>query len=364
VQNLAQILVDHSVEVEPGDRVLVEATTAAEPLVRALYVRILERGGYPHLLLALPDEDELLFAHGQDAQLDFVPTFRKLAYETFESRIRIHSVTNTYALSEVDPQRQARRQRARSQILKAQMDRGAEGAFKWVTTLFPTEAFAMQAGMGCHAYKDFVYRACHADEETPDPVGYWRQMEAEQQRIVECIQGHDKVELRGPNVDLTLSIAGRTFVNGSGRHNIPDGEIYTGPVEDSLNGWVRFTYPTAFQGRIVEGVELTFVDGRVSKARADKGEDFLLQLIETDAGARYVGEFAIGTNFEIDRFTGSILLDEKIGGSFHFALGRGYPETGSCNDSAIHWDMICDLQTDSEIVVDGEVIYRNGSFVF
>ncbi len=169
--------------------------------------------------------------------------------------------------------------------------------------------------------------------------------------------------LRGPNVDLTLSIKGRTFINSHGRHNMPDGEIFTGPVEESLNGWVRFTYPTVFGGVVVEGVELTFSNGRVTQASAVKNQDYLLKMLEADAGARYVGEFAIGTNFEINRFTGQILLDEKIGGSFHMALGAGYPETGSRNRSAIHWDMICDLREDSEIIVDGDVFYRNGEFV-
>ena len=362
VQKLAQILVDHSARIQPGDRVAIEATLAAEPLVRALYALILKRGGYPHLLLALPDQDELLFTHGNEEQLAYVHPFRKLAYEQFESRIRIHSATNTRALSTVDAARQAQHQKSLAPILATQMKRGAKKAFKWVTTLFPTEAYAMEAGMGLHAYQDFVYRACHADKDTPNPVAYWQEAEAKQQRIIDRIEGHDKVVLRGPNVDLTLSIKERTFCNAAGEHNMPDGEIYTSPVEDSVNGWVRFTYPTAHQGRIVEGVELTFEDGRVTRARAEKNQDYLLQMLETDTGARYVGEFAIGTNFEINRFTGNILFDEKIGGSFHLALGAGYPETGSRNHSMIHWDMICDMREDAEILVDGEVVYRNGKF--
>jgi aminopeptidase len=171
------------------------------------------------------------------------------------------------------------------------------------------------------------------------------------------------VELRGPNVDLSLSIKGRRFMNSHGEHNLPDGEIYTGPVENSVDGWVRYTYPAVYQGRIVEGIELAFDGGKVVKASARQNQDFLLQMLETDANSKYVGEFAIGTNYEINRFTGSILLDEKIGGSFHMALGAGYPETGSLNRSRIHWDMICDLRQDSEIRLDGEVIYKSGEFV-
>jgi aminopeptidase len=172
------------------------------------------------------------------------------------------------------------------------------------------------------------------------------------------------VTLRGPNVDLTLSIKGRRFSNSTGTHNMPDGEIYTGPVEESVNGWVKFTYPAIYQGVAVEGAELIFHRGRVDSAKAEKNQDYLLQMLESDQGSRYLGEFAIGTNFDINRFTGNILFDEKIGGSFHMALGAGYPETGSKNRSSIHWDMICDMRRDSEITVDGELFYRNGQFVF
>ena len=363
IQKLAKILVEHSADIQPGDRVLIEATTAAEPLVRELYAEILDHGGHPHLQLSLPDQEEIFFAHANDAQLDFTPTFRKLAYDEFESRIRIHSETNTRALTKVDPARQARRQKALAPILRSQMWRGAEKTFKWVTTLYPTEAYAEEAGIDYEDYKDFVFRACYADEATQDPVASWKAIAAKQQEIIDRIEGHNKVEVRGPNVDLTLSIKGRKSNNSHGRHNMPDGEIYTGPVENSVNGWVRFTYPAITNGRVVEGVELTFKRGKVVDAKASKNQDFLLEMLETDKGARYLGEFAIGTNFQIDRFIGHILFDEKIGGTFHMALGAGYPETGSLNKSIIHWDMICDLREDSVILVDGELVYRNGAFV-
>jgi len=359
----AKILVGHSANIQPGDRVLIEATTAAEPLVRELYAEILEQGGHPHLQLAFPDQDAIFFKHANGEQLDFIPTFRKLAYDEFESRIRIHSETNPRALTEVDPAKQARRQKALAPILHTQMRRGAEKTFKWVTTLYPTEAYAKEAGMDFKEYKDFVFRACYADNETNDPVAEWKTFETKQQEIINHIEGGDKVEVRGPNVDLTLSIKGRVFKNSFGEHNMPDGEIYTGPVEKSVNGWVRFTYPAITGGRVVEGVELNFKNGRVVDAKAKKNQDFLLEMLDTDKGARYVGEFAIGTNFNIDRFIGHILFDEKIGGTFHMALGAGYPETGSLNKSIIHWDMICDLRQDSLIMVDGELVYENGDFV-
>jgi aminopeptidase len=244
------------------------------------------------------------------------------------------------------------------------MRRGASGELRWMSTIFPTNAYAMEAEMGMEEYRDFFYGAVHADDGTPDPVAYWNGIRAEQQRYVERIQGHDLIQLRGPNVDLSLSVKDRIFINACGENNMPDGEVYTGPVEGSANGWVHFTYPAVNQGRVVEGIQLNFKDGQVIKATAEKNQDYLLRMLDSDPGARFLGEFAIGTNYQINRFTKSILLDEKIGGSFHLALGAGYPETGSVNRSQIHWDMICDMRQDSEILADGEVIYSDGEFVF
>lgn len=367
VEKFAKILVNYCTRIQPGDRVLIEATTAAEPLVRALYLQVLEAGGNPVPLVQLPDmfspgHEDLLLMHGNDAQLEFVPPFQKLAYDQFESRIRIHSATNTRSQTSFDAARAQKRGIAAGVITEAQMRRGAEGVFKWVTTLFPTEAYAQDAEMSFQQYEDFVYRAVHANEE--DPVAFWKKVEAEQQAAVKFMEGKNQVVLRGPNVDLTLSVKGRKFNNSCGTHNMPDGEIYTGPVEESVNGWVRFTYPAIYGGVAVEGAELTFSNGRLSQVKAQKNQDYLLKMVESDAGARYLGEFAIGTNFEIDKFTGQILFDEKIGGSFHMALGAGYPETGSKNKSAIHWDFICDMRTDSEILVDGQSFYKNGKFTF
>lgn len=364
VQKFAHILVDHATQVGSGDRVAIVATTAAEPLVRSLYELILERGGHPHLLLDLPGLEETFYRTAGDEQLDYLPPFNRMAFQEFEVLIKVRSDLNTRSLSSIDSARLARRNKTLAPLLEAQLKRGAEKSLRWMSTLYPTTAYAMEAEMGLEEYQDFVFRACHADEGTTDPVAYWQGVQQEQKRIIDRIEGHDRVIVRGPNVDLNLSIKGRTFRNASGQHNMPDGEIYTGPVEESANGWVRYTYPAVREGKIVEGIELKFEAGKVVSASASKNQDFLLQMLDTDPGARYLGEFAIGTNFEIDRFTGNTLFDEKIGGSFHMAVGSGYPETGSRNKSAVHWDMICDLQTDSEILVDGEVVYRDGQFVF
>ena len=367
VSNYAKILVDHSVRLKPGDRILLEGTTAAEPLLRELYIQILEKGGHPHLMMALPgtmpfSQDEMYLTYANESQLDFVPTFYKLAYDQFEGRIRVHSATNTKGTSNIDPEKIARRSKATSVITEAQFRRGADDSFKWCTTLFPTEAYAQDANMSLKEYEDFVFGAVHANEE--DPIAFWNGVKEKQQAAVDFMKNKNQVVLRGPNVDLTLSVKGRTFMNSYGTHNMPDGEINTGPVEESVNGWVKFTYPANYQGTSVEGAELTFSNGRVASANAEKNLDFLLKTLDSDDRSRYLGEFAIGTNFDIQRFTGNILFDEKIGGSFHMALGAGYPETGSKNKSAIHWDMICDMRTDSEILVDGELFYKDGQFVF
>jgi aminopeptidase len=242
------------------------------------------------------------------------------------------------------------------------MRRGAEGKFKWVTTLYPTDGYAQNANMSLKEYEDFVFGAVHANED--DPIAYWKSTATEQQKAIDFLSNKSQIILRGPNVDLTLSIKGRKFENSIGVFNMPDGEIFTGPVEESVNGWVKYTYPAIYGGVAVEGAELTFSNGRVETAKADKNQDYLLRMLESDAGSRYIGEFAIGTNKDINLFTGNILFDEKIGGSFHMALGAGYPETGSKNKSAIHWDMICDLRKDSEILADNQPFYKNGQFVY
>jgi aminopeptidase len=214
--------------------------------------------------------------------------------------------------------------------------------------------------MSLGEFEDFVYQACRADEA--DPVASWQAFSQRQDRLVEWLVGKKDVEVQGPNVDLRLSVQGRRFINAGGHLNMPDGELYTSPVEDSVQGWIRFTYPAIHDGHEVEGIELQFEKGRVVEASAAKNEAFLISQLDVDAGARYLGEFAIATNDRIDRFTRNILFDEKIGGTIHLALGNGFPQAGSKNTSAIHWDMICDMRHGGRIKVDGKVVYDSGAF--
>jgi aminopeptidase len=360
---LAQILVDHSSKVGPGDRVAIETTTNAQGLVREIYQLVLQRGGYPHILLNLPEQEKILFKYANDEQLTFTPAFQKLVTDQFEVYIRVRADIDPRALSDVPGSKQALRQKGMALVRNTMLQRGASNELRWVLSQIPTEGYATEAGMSMDEYSAFAFSACHADENTPDPVAHWENIRKQQLKMIESIEGHDQVRLKGANVDLTLSIQGRKFNNSYGLHNMPDGEIYTGPVEDSANGWVKFTYPAIYQGQMVEGVELQFEKGRVISAKAKIGEQLLLAMIASDEGSHYMGEFAIGTNYEINRFTRNILFDEKLGGTFHMALGAGYPETGSRNTSTIHWDMICDMRHDSEIQVDGEPIYRDGRFI-
>jgi aminopeptidase len=251
--------------------------------------------------------------------------------------------------------------RARSDLMKTMMKRDAAGEYRWVIAPYPTPSMAQDAEMSLSDYEDFVYRACMPDLN--DPVGYWNKVSNEQECIVNWLKGKEKVHVTGKETDLHLSIAGRKFISCAGERNVPDGEVFTGPVENSANGHVYFSYPAIEAGHEVTGVRLWFKEGKVVKATAEKNEEYLLKTLDTDAGARFLGEFAIGTNEGIQKFTREILFDEKIGGSFHMALGAGYPETGSTNESAIHWDMVCDLRNGGEIRVDSQLLYRSGKFV-
>jgi len=361
VEKLAQTLVDYSVAVRKGERVLINGCALAEPLLKEIYARVLQAGGHPLMMTSLPGIEEIFFRHASDKQLKHVPKPLELIMETYDVRISVLAETNTKALSNVDPGKIVLEQQACTDLVRTFMRRSAAGDLRWALAPFPTNAFAQDAEMSLNEYEDFVYNACLPDMN--DPVGYWRQFSACQQKIVNWLKDRSNIHIKGPETDLRLSVAGRTFINCDGHHNMPDGEIFTGPVEDSIEGRVYFSYPAIYRGREVSGVRLWFEHGRVIKASADKNDAFLNKTLDTDIGSRFVGEFGIGTNEGITRFTRQILFDEKIGGSFHMALGAGYPETGSKNESAIHWDMICDLRDSGEIWVDRELLYHNGKFV-
>ncbi len=361
VEKLAETIVKYSSAVQPGDKVFLWGDIAGLPLLRQVYQQCVLAGG--HVLMNITDDTstDFLLRNGNTDQLEWLSPLEHWRAEESDVSILVRATNNTRRSTSIDPGRSAQYAKARRPLNRKRAERTAANAHRWTLTQFPTEAYAQEADMALEEFEDFVYHATFADQ--PDPIQCWHDLRDSQQKYVDWLKGRKQVVARGPNIEMTLSIDGRTFINSEGTHNMPSGEIFTGPVENSVEGWVRFTYPAIRDGRQVEGVELKFEAGKVVKATARKNQDYLLTQIDSDEGARYLGEFAVGTNYGINRFTGNILFDEKIGGTLHMALGSGYPETGSKNESAIHWDMICDMRTDSEITVDGDLLYKDGQFV-
>jgi aminopeptidase len=361
VDALARILVGYSTKVEKGDVCSIASTSTAEPLVQAIYEEVLRAGGLPIMQLQTSGAQVALYDLASDEQLDWVPPTTKWAVENADVHFSVMASLNTRELSQADPRKQSRAQKARGPIMESSMRRAAAGEYRWTLTLYPTHAYASEAGMSLDAYEDFYYAACLATDG--DPVTAWERQSDEVRRLTDWVQGREEVRIQAEGTDITLGVAGRTWIPCAGKHNMPDGEFFTGPVEDSVNGEITFSFPASYGGRTVSGVRLRFQDGKVVDASADQGEDFLLEMLDTDEGARRLGELGIGTNFGIATATKEILLDEKIGGTVHMAVGMSYPESGGENSSAVHWDMVCDLRNGGSITVDGEELQRDGRFL-
>lgn len=361
LETWAKALVNFSVSVKPGQSVAIIGGAAGEPLLRAVYKEVVIAGGRPVMFPVLSGLSASLLQHGSDEQISWTTPIEQFIRTEADVVINILAETNTKALSGVDPAKQRIFSSARAHLFKTFMERESSGHVDWTITLYPTDAFAQDADMSTEEYAEFVYNACKLN--TPDPVAAWNELAQEQQRLIDWLRDKSEIHLLGPGTDLRLSTKGRKWINADGRKNFPDGEIFTGPVETSVNGTVRFSFPAVMGGREVVDIRLTFQDGKVVDASAAKGEEYLLQTIDTDEGARFLGEFAFGTNYDIQRFSKNILFDEKIGGTVHMALGAGYPDSGSTNTSAIHWDMICDLREGGQVDVDGAPFMRGGKFV-
>ncbi len=361
LSRLAQLIAEYSVQTKPGDKVYIQATTEAAPLILEMGRAFMKCGANVFPVVTVPGMDPILYEVGSEEQLRWIPEPFKLAVETFDVRIAIASAVNTKELSGVDPAKQALRGAAMREVMQTFMDRSASGALRWSVCMFPTNAYAQDAEMSLSDFEDFVYGACLCDQ--PDPVAAWREVGRKQQLLVDYLKGKKEVHLVGEGTDVTVGIEGRTFVNCCGDRNMPDGEIFTGPQETRISGHVSFSFPAVYGGREVQGVQVWFEDGLAVKWTATKNEEFLTRMLTTDEGSRRLGEFAFGTNFGIQRFIKNILFDEKIGGTIHMAFGGGYPETGSTNRSAIHWDMICDLRRGSEVTVDGELFAKDGKYL-
>jgi aminopeptidase len=350
----AELLCGYCLEVAERQQVLVRSTTLAAPLLLELQRSVLERGAWPLLRVELAGQTEGYYAHARDFQLDDYPSIAYEEAKRAHATLGIQAPENTRALSATDPERLARANRARRPVREQTLKR------RWCSTLWPTEAGAQQSGTSLRVFEAFVERALFLDR--PDPVAAWGGLRAFQAGLIERLSRADVVRIEAEGTDLTLRVKGRTWVNSDGRRNMPSGEVFTGPLETSAEGTIFFDIPSSPAGVEVAGVTMRFSAGLVTEARAQRGDDYLQRALATDDGARRLGELGIGTNFGIDRPIGAILFDEKIGGTVHLALGRSYPETGGRNDSALHWDLICDLRRGGRITADGETVVDQDGF--
>ena len=360
VSKLAKLVVEYCVSIKPGDEVLLKAGVEAIPLIREIVKETVSKGGYPHIILSESGIDEIFYRYAPEPVLKHLSPIEKFIQEKIDVSISVISDSHSKPLVGIDPDRIRIRRAARAELTEIFMRRQATGELRWNVTIYPTNALAQEAGMGPIEYEEFVYRACMVDK--PDPIGEWRNKAREQERIISLLSKIDELRIVSEDTDLLLKVGGRKWINDDGRHNMPAGEVFTAPVEDSVEGFIKFSFPAVWGGFEVEGVKLKFERGRVVEAHAEKGEDKLRKILETDEGAKRLGEVAFGLNYNITRQTKQILLDEKIGGTMHLALGAAYPDTGGANKSSIHWDLIIDLKH-GKVYGDKDLIYENGRFI-
>jgi aminopeptidase len=362
LEKLADVLVNYSTTIRPGDFVRLAGPPVSRPLIVTLYAAVISAGGHPHVQM-VPDEcGEIRLELGNEQQLVFEDPLDLYTIERIDASISLWAQDNTKSLSQTDPQKQALVSQSRKRLTSRFMERAAHGELRWVGTQFPCHAAAQDAQMSLAAYEKFVFGAGLL--HLPDPADAWREISQRQQQVVDYLNGKHEVRFTTPQgTDLTVGATGRTWINCDGHENFPDGEVFTGPVEDATEGFVCYSFPAVHGGREVDGIRLQFRAGRVVDATAAKGEDFLHAMLDQDAGARALGEIALGTNYAVRHYTRNTLFDEKIGGTFHAALGAAYPETGGKNQSGLHWDMVCDLRQGGKIFVDGELISESGRFL-
>jgi aminopeptidase len=361
LERLAELIVDYSLELRPGQVVRIDGLEVAAPFAVALYRGALAADAHPYTNVSFSGLLEILLEHGSDDQLDYLSPLQWDELERLDALVTIWSEANTRSLSGADPHRHARYLGAQRRLSNRRWERIAAGEMRWCGTLFPTQAHAQEAEMSLGDYEDFVFGACHVDED--DPAAHWLSVSRELEARGRELSATRELRIVGPDTDLRLGVEGRSWLAADGRYNLPDGEVFTSPVETGTEGRIRYTFPAIYHGREVEDVQLRFEGGRVVAAEAAQGDDYLQSLLDMDAGARILGEVAFGLNYEIDRFTRNILFDEKIGGTMHLALGSGFPQTGGRNTSGLHWDMICDLRAEGEVYADGELVWKDGRFL-
>jgi aminopeptidase len=365
LDKLANVLVTYSVAVKKDDLVRINGSTVSLPLARAVYREVLRAGGHPLLRLSDDECADIFYAEANPRQLSYLNPLAMKEVETIDCTIGIWGDENTKSMSRVDPARQSAVSQARKPIMETFLTRAAlrgKKKLRWTGTQFPCPAAAQDAERSLAEYEDFVFGAGLLDRK--DPAAEWRKISGRQQKLTDFLNKAHEVRFRTPTgTDLRLGVKGRRWINCDGHENFPDGEVFTGPREDATEGVVVYSFPAVHGGREVHDIRLTFKAGKVVDASASKGEDFLIKMLDQDKGARALGEIAVGTNYAITEYTKNTLFDEKIGGTFHAAIGSAYPETGGRNTSGLHWDMVCDLRPGGTIEVDGKVISRNGRFL-
>jgi aminopeptidase len=362
VAKLADLLINYSLGLRPGQQVRIDGGTVAAPLVRELYRYALRAGAHPRTRIDVEGVDVITLAEASEDQLTYISELDRQDVEQIDAFITIWADRNTRALTGADPGKISRRIGSRRELINRLWERIDAEEAGWVGTRFPTEGHAQDAEMSLPEYEDFVYGACHVRVDE-DPVAHWRGTSADLNARARELETFRELRIVGPDTDLRIGVEGRGWIGADGRLNMPDGEIFTSPLETETEGEIRFSFPAIFHGRGVEDVRLRFEAGRVVAAEAKTANDYLQSLLDMDEGARILGEFAFGLNYEIDRFTRDILFDEKIGGTVHLALGASFKKVGGENDSGLHWDMICDLREEGEVYADGELVWKAGHFL-
>ncbi|HEV3479452.1 MAG TPA: aminopeptidase [Gaiellaceae bacterium] len=362
VERLAELIVGYSLRLRQGQVLRINGEEGALTLAVALYRAGLRAGGLPYLNVAPAGLDEILLTEGTDEQLTFVSEGELMQTEAADAWAMIWTASNTRALTRIPPERRRTYLSTQYRLVNRRWQRLARGELELCGTLFPTQAHAQDAEMSLGDYEDFVYGACHVDGDE-DSIAHWESVSATLNARAQQLDCTRELRILGPDTDLRLVVDGRRWIASDGRHNMPDGEVFTSPVETETEGEIYFAFPSIFQGQEVENVRLRFEGGRVVRAEATAGADYLRALIATDEGSRVLGELAFGLNYEIDRFTRDILFDEKIGGTMHVALGGGFEAAGTRNTSDLHWDLICDLREEGEVYADGDLVWRAGSFL-
>lgn len=361
LEKLAYILVHHSLRLKDHDLFVISGSHLAAPLIKEVYKQAIEVGAHPYTNIDIDGLAEMYYKYSSNAQLKYVSPIDKFEIERIDARLSFISPENTRNLTGVDPKKQAISGAAHREIMDIFLNRAAKKELRWCITQYPTQASAQDAEMSLEDYENFVFDAAHVNAK--DPIAYWKSVYSEQEKIKKLLENKKKIHVLAKDTDLTVSVAGRKWINCYGRENFPDGEVFTGPVENATEGCIRYTFPISYGGREVDDVQLWFKKGVVVKETASKEEQFLRTMLATDPGARRLGEFSFGTNYGVKKYTKNTLFDEKIGGTIHLAVGSGYPETGSTNKSSLHWDMVCDLRKQGEVYADDELIYKNGRFI-